>query len=324
MVLNFRSLRRATVVDLNFSIRKILSVLFGVSFSVGSLAGVDLALYKDLSETVASENYRLVKINIGDGGYGIMWDAKNKQFIAVGSGQGYKIKLDDRIEQYARSNVIQWEVHQEKFDPKRPQPVDLKTLYTGKPMSSREVAEHLNNLYKKADIYSDESGGVPKFYMYAESIWYYLDKYTKADFDQRTMEVLKKFSSSHEEKEFGAISLPAHRKTQYDFDYDWKNNKNIIRLDDFVRTGTQSSLTQYLPAVPTEKLGVGYFSLTHKNEVLRFKLNTQQAIFAVGKFWSYSYMYYPPSGEAVDVAILAISDPNNIDGNNGLYLLRKK
>ena len=142
----------------------------------------------------------------------------------------------------------------------------------------------LDNLYKKADIYSDESGGVPKFYMYAESIWYYLDKYTKADFDQRTMEVLKKFSSSHEEKEFGAISLPAHRKTQYDFDYDWKNNKNIIRLDDFIRTGTQSSLTQYLPAVPTEKLGVGYFSLTHKNEVLRFKLHTQQAIFAVGKF----------------------------------------
>jgi hypothetical protein len=310
--------------SLNFSICKAFSVLFGVAFSMGSLAGADLALYKDLSQAVASENYRLVKINVGDSGYGIMWDAKNKQFFVINSGQGYKIKFDGSVEKYARSNVIQWAVHQGKIDPLRPQPVNLKALYSGKAMGSREVAEHLSNLYKKADIFADESGGVPVFYMYAENIWYYLDKYTKADFDQETMEVLKTFSAAHADKEFGAIPLSAHRKPQYDFDYDWKNNKNIIRLDEFVPTGTQSSLTQYLPAVPTEKLGVGYFSLIHKNEVLRFKLNTQQAIFAIGKFWSYSYMYYPPSSERVDYAILAISDPNNIDGNNGLYLLRKK
>lgn len=309
--------------DLSLSIRKILSVLFGVTFSVGSFAGTDLDLYRDLSETVTSQSYRLVKINVGDGGFGIRWDAKNKQFIAINYGQGYKIKLDGSVEKYTRSNIIQGEVHKGKFDPKRPQPVDLKALYTVKKMNSSEVAEHLNDLYRKADIFSDQGGGVPKFYIYAEGIWYYLDKYTKADFDRATMEVLKKFSSSSADKEFGAIPLSAHREPQYDFDYDWKNNKNIIRLDDFVRTGTQSSLTEYLPAVPTEKLGIGYFSLTHKNEVLRFKLNTQQAIFAVGKFWSYSYMYYPPSSETVDIAILAISDPNNKDGNNGLYLLRK-
>lgn len=134
------------MINLSLSIRKILSVLFGVSFSAGAFAGADLDLYRDLSETVSSESYRLVKVNLGDGDYGVRWDAKNKQFIAISYGQGYKIKLDGDVEQYARSNVIQWEVHQGKFDQKRPRPVDLKELYTGKPMSSREVAEHLDNL----------------------------------------------------------------------------------------------------------------------------------------------------------------------------------
>lgn len=312
------------LINQNSCMRILLSMLFGISFSLGSLASIDLALYKDLSESISSENYRIERIDVDGGNYGMRWDASTRQFIAVGYGQGYKIKLDGRVEKYVRSNIIQREVHQGKFDPARPRPVDLKTLYQGKPFSSREVSEHLDNLYQKASIFADESGGLPVFYFYAEKSWYYLDKYTKADFDRAIVEVLKRFSSSHAPKEHDAVPLSAHRKTQHDFDYDWRNAENIIRLDDFASTGTQSSLTQYLPSVPTEKLGIGYFSLRHKNDILRFKLNTQQAIFAVGKFWSYSYMYYPPSSEGLDCAILAIRDPNNVDGNNGLYLVRHK
>ena len=312
--------------------------------SCNSVIGEKSNMYKSLKENVASENYQITRLkdtNLkipenadwtikGANRFflrsNVWWDTKRNQFLVSGS-LGYSVKSDGSLERCmpyttsfpALEKIAEYPEYQIGAEDII---INLKNEILKKKLSLQAILDRIDVLYAEADVFQ---GNEYHYYFYVKDKWYYLSptNYALGEINGLEKAFKQRYNSLYKKKgEEHILNLEGLYGTQYGFDqHEWKGKNRIVHLDSYKKIYTENAPFISIPVVSE---GEGFFSLHHRGEILKFKFKTRKFIYSFSKYWTYIDIYFPPDKEKFDSAILSISDPNDHDDLNGLYLIHPR